>query len=662
MLKKSFRTFVLMPVACLFTAILVACGGSGAGVGTAAIQQANAPKVDPISALAKSIVVLTSAAAIPSDSRTGTTITVFVKDASNRALKGATVDLSTTDAGSVLQVPSNVTGDDGTLTATLKSNNKDNRSIEIKAAITNTTLTGVVVVPVTGSTVTISGPQALTAGKSGSYTIAVRDSGGTPLSLKEVTVKSTLSNGITPIKLTTDVSGQATFILSASTAGSDTVSVTAAGATGVVPVSIVAASASVTISGIALNQEIPVGTPRPVDVVLVDASGTPVGNSVVNITTTRGPATSDAAGLLPIDRVTTAVNGRATFYISSSSAGVNNISVQSVLTGKPSASTQIEFISSNPTVINLQIGKPVIPINLGGSSANTSPLVATVRDPQGNPVKNVTVNFTAENDPSSGSINPPSATTDSGGVASVAFVSGPNISGPNLVNLRATVAGLPAVTSTANMTVSGREVSVRLGTGNSIAVDGVRYKYPWTALVVDSSGAPIQGANVAIQLITVEYKKGSWTKASGSWAPETGAVNCPGEDGLNGGVPNSRMDAGEDININNALDGFGIATAFFNAGSLTGANGFVDFDIIYPKTFALWTKIRIDAKITVSGSESVISESFYLPILRDDATGDSPPALADLRGPFGSALGAPGPRPNYPPAVFVAAPACYNKD
>ena len=632
MLKKSFRLLVLMPLALVATSVLVGCGGSGAGSGNT-VSPIKAVS-DPVSVTAKAMTLLTSVPSLPSDGRTTTTITVAVKDASNRTLKGATVDLSTVDSGSTLTVLNSVTGEAGTITATLSSSSKANRSIEVVAKVG--ALVNKILIPVAGTTLTISGPQSLAANAKGNFSLSVRDSAGVGIAGQTVTLKSSLGTAFAPATITTDNNGQASVSLTPSKSGVDSIVAEATGATTTFNVNIAAASLS--ISGVVANDEVVVGTQRQVTVALVD-QGVPVSGRAISISATRGVISPSA--LL----VTTDASGSASFNVSSLASGLSTISVDDAIS-KTSATVQIEFVSRTPAVTVLQIVKPVLAINQPGSSTNSTQLIASVKDAAGNPVKNIRVNFTAVSDPSGGRIDPAFSFTDSGGLASVAFISGPSPSGPDKVQLRASVPGTVAATATTNMTVTNSQASIRIGTGSDISAEDTRYFDPWNALVVDSSGAPITDAEVSLQITTVEYYKGIWVK-DGFWRPYgitalppvtdpptpvtySPPIACPSEDTNRNGV----MDSGEDINGNGVLDGFNIATAAFKAGSKTGADGFVAFNVIYAKSYGNWAKVRVDAKVTVAGTESVTSETFVLPISSTDAKADFPPGASGI-GPFG---------------------------
>jgi Bacterial Ig-like domain (group 1) len=651
--KKQFKAMLKFPNLALCAALLAPAlalpgcgGGSGAGaVGTGSSAPGGgttAPTSGSGATLkAKGVVLLTNQPNLPSDGKTSATITVFVKDDGNRALADAEVSLTSTDSGVIVQQATAKTGADGSISATVSLTSKTNRIVQIKATVG--ALTSIIDIPVTGTTVAINGPLSLAFGGTGEYSLAVKDSAGNAVPNTDVSVTSSAGNVFTPSTLKTDSNGQAKFSLKISKNGTDKVSATSGG--GSASVSLTVAATQLSITGITTAEEVVVNAIKPVGVLMTE-SGVPVNGRTLRLSSTRGVISVLGGG----STVTTDASGRASFSIVSPNAGQSTITVADATSGNVTTSS-IEFISTTPAVVKVQASKPVLAANAIGASGNSSELIATVKDASGNPVKGVVVDFSAVADPSNGRIEPASAVTDVGGNASVAFIAGPTVTGPDQVVLKAAVSGTSIAASTANLTVASRQVSIRLGTGNKIEVDEpTRYKFPWTAVVVDSSGAPIQNANVTVQVVPVSYFKGSWVK-QGAWRPKAydtdlagvnvgaapgiviNAQECPSEDVNRDGS----LQTAEDLNDNKKLDPGNVATSDVGpAGKTTGVNGFVDFNVVYAKSFAEFTKIRIDVRAKVDGTESLVSETFILPLEATDATGDSPPVIpGSFDGPYG---------------------------
>jgi Bacterial Ig-like domain (group 1) len=650
------KTF-LCAAAVLLAASLQGCGGNGAG----AAGGGSAIVADAISEKATSVVAITSQPNLPTDGKTTSTITVIVKDAGNRALQNAVVDISTNDSGSTIQQATTKTAADGTVAATLTSTGKSNRVITVKAVVGTKTV--FVEVPVSGTSLTLSGAQSLSLNGTGDYTLALRDSSGAAFTNTDVVLKSKNGNTFTPAAVKTDSNGQAKFKITATQSGSDLITAEAAGASISIPVNVAPielAITSVTTNATA-TEEVVVNASSPKQInIKFSKNGAPLAGKVLNVSATRGVITTLGAGATATT-VTTDASGTAAFSITSTSAGFSTMSVSDTSTSdtKGSVTTaQIEFVSRIPATVKIQASKSVVPINAIGASGNASQLVASVLDAAGNPVKGIDVNFSAVSDPSSGRIEPGTAKTDSAGIATVAFIAGPKTTGPDQVKLRALIGAVPSVApSDALLTVASPAISIRLGTGNKIEVNGsTRYKYPWNAVVVDSSGAPIQDAVVSVQVVPVGYYKGSWVLSTGTtptWGRGAYVTDSAGNYMLDAmgnfiGAPaefcrsedtspqDGALQAGEDINGTGKLEPGNVATSSVGiAGQKTGANGFIDFDVVYAKSYALFTTVRIDVKAQVAGTESTVSQEFLLPILKDDAA-DNPPVIPGTSaGPFG---------------------------
>jgi hypothetical protein len=158
-----------------------------------------------------------------------------------------------------------------------------------------------------------------------------------------------------------------------------------------------------------------------------------------------------------------------------------------------------------------------------------------------------------------------------------------------------------------------------------------------------------------VQVVPVGYYKGSWFKPfQGTWQKKAFLTDDDGKyvEGVGGTlieVPvqycdsedskpqDGTLQASEDINGNGKLDPGNVATSNVDpAGRATGANGFIDFNVVYAKSFSVFSRVRIDVRVKVDGTESLVSQVFTLPIKDDDARADNPPNIpGSLDGPFG---------------------------
>ena len=113
---------------------------------------------------ATSIEVLSSAVSLPSGSDSSVTITALVKNSANNGIAGEPVKFSA-DSG-VLQNAASVTGVNGTATALL-SVGADKTQRNITVTVTTGAISKSIVVPVSGTTLSITGPSSLLVGGGG---------------------------------------------------------------------------------------------------------------------------------------------------------------------------------------------------------------------------------------------------------------------------------------------------------------------------------------------------------------------------------------------------------------------------------------------------------------------------------------------------------------
>jgi len=178
-----------------------------------------------------------------------------------------------------------------------------------------------------------------------------------------------------------------------------------------------------------------------------------------------------------------------------------------------------------------------------------------------------------------------------------------------------------------------------IGTGNTLfTLTGQQYQMPFTVQVTDTAGNAVPSQKVTISAVPVSYVKGSYriidSDGDGNddiWAIEdpniAGAesIQCPKEDINQNGI----LDAGEDINNSGQLEPTNSATVgthptntptISSPGSLiTDTNGLGYFSLIYPKSEALWSTVRITASIKATGTESAETFDYYLLVLKSDA-------------------------------------------
>ena len=394
--------------------------------------------------------------------------------------------------------------------------NAQNRAITVTA--TAGSASGSVVVNVVGTTITITGPDALALSDSGSYVAVAKDSKGSGIQGALLTITSANGNTIAAPITTTDVSGNVPFTVTASTAGSDTVTVSGVGltATKVLTVSGDAFAFSAPASGAEVN----LGVAEPVTVRWTKNGVAQVG-ATINFSTTRGTLSANSA--------VTNGSGDATVTISANIAG------SAVLTAtNPEATStnrSMEFVAITPDTVDLQAS----PLTVGVTEQ--SQLTAVVRDASNNPVKNQVVQFVLES--TGGSLSVGQDITDSQGRAQAVYTAGADSSPVDGVVIRATVQGA-AITDTVALTVARQELALTLGTGNTLFEIGTAtYAKEWVILVTDVDGNAVANKSVQASIRSRQYIKGElgWADPPGVWTYAGNTpVYCPDEDANKNGI------------------------------------------------------------------------------------------------------------------------------
>lgn len=621
------RSIAAWLLALLMFLALAACGGSGAGAGGGG---------DLGGGQAQSLTLLSDTNELDSDGSDVATITAVVKDAGNRALANQAVDFTTQDPHATLQISSGRTDASGKATALLSTTDPQARTITVRAVVQGSGIEGTRNVQVAGSAITINGPQTVAFNVPSVYTVALRDSASNPVPNVPVTLASAAGNTIATSPTVTNSLGQASFTVTGGVGGADTLTASALG---------VSATRTIAVSGTQLEfvgpaadgAELSVGASHPMRVRL-RANGSPVASETIGFTATRGTLSAASA--------VTDGNGEAVVNVSANTAGY--ASIIATEPGNATATRAVEFVALVPAKLSLQASPTVVGVNLSPSGTNSSQLTAVVRDADDNPVKNVRVNFSSVADPSNGRIEPGFAITDSAGAATSSFIPGASTTGPDGVVLQAVVHGAAVPAAQARLTAARQELSVVIGTGNTIEEpDSTTYRMPWTALVTDSSGAPVSNAVVTVQLEPLGFRTGFWeTGGSGSGWTQKVEATCASEDVNRNGL----FDAGEDITIPNIgtigrLDpGQVAAAAVTSTGKVTDAFGEAKISINYPQGYGAWVYYRLRVSINApSGTEGAAVADFWLPVLAADiqSADISPPGDQSPLGPFGTGVGCP---------------------
>jgi hypothetical protein len=657
---KSLFSFGII----LATLLITSCGGSGdtilnPGGGPLGISEA------------ASIQLIASSPQLQSDQfgLATVTITAIAKDVNNNVISGIPIVFSADNNGSLLIDPIAVpfTSGAGLATAELSNSVGDARNRTINVSATDGNVVATISINVVGTSLTISGPAALAQNDSAPYTIILADAGGVGIFSENVTVTSANGNAINPasMNLTTGVDGDATFTLTATQPGDDTITVTGLGLTAARVVSVSGDSFTIAVPD-AVNGELTLSPPMTSDHAVTATwliNNVAQANQQINFATTRGT--------LSVGSAMTNAAGVATVMIGSTNAGPAQITAEIDSTGTTTG-FPLEFVATNPASMTLQASPTTVAIN------EQSEISATVRDAAFNLVKNQTVEFVVTADDSNGQLLAGTAVTDSQGRATV-FYRGGGVSGtPDGVTIQATVRGsAPLVQGSVNLTVARKELDLVIGTGNEIfEPTTASFAQEWNVIVTDAVGNAVANSIVQVSIRSTNYYEGDLdviTPASGgqSWGFLTAAQVCPDEDFVgnrNGSLDlvNGVVGTGEDANGSGQLEagnvavvaavppGASTALPCASAGATgtsadvtTNDQGIARVCVTWPQDHSWWVDTRIEARATASGSEFSSQQVFLLPALAEDIN-DISTAPPNINSPYGTDRICATPPPGLP--------------
>jgi hypothetical protein len=643
----------------LVSAAALALASCGSGDGT--ILAPPGPGGGGGSDTAASVQLTASSPQLNSDinAQTSVTLTALVRDAGNAVVADAPVGFSTSSGSITVTQPT--TDASGQATATL-SNGQDptNRPITVTATVVtpNGNITGQVVVNVVGTTLTVTGPASLALNDSGMYTVVLRDSNGVGISGRTVNVSSATGNTLSSANLTTSAAGQAQFNVTATASGNDTLTAQTLGLTATAPLSV--SSDAFTLTEPAAAMEIALGTVQNVTAEWTIA-GAPQNGETINFSSTRGTLSASSA--------VTAGAGTATVTISSNNAGTAVISATN--DQNTTTTVTVEFVAADAETVDLQASPFTV------ATGEESQLTAIVRDPNGNLVKNKTVQFILT-DTTGGTLSVGSDITDSQGRAQSVYTGGSVPSASNGVSIRAVVqgdltSGGAAVEDTVQLTVAQREVDINIGTGDELHLPVPSlYSKEWAIIVTDTVGNPVANTDVQLSVRSVRYHKGEMILVTGGgdtdWVPqyyETDGVlpdgtGCRDEDvdvdgflsaaeddpagGTGFGNGNGTMEAGNratvvGISANAAEDACGSINVIGGSSVTsvtTNSGGFARVCVVYPRSDNAWVDVSLAAQLSVFGSEFTESQQFTLEALAADLD-DEQSSPAGQFSPFGEA-------------------------
>lgn len=590
------------------TTITVTSGGSSASVPLT------------IRATATSIELLSTS---PSIGTGGDQVSVsaFVKDASNIARVGVPVSWSV-DKGRLSSVTT-ITDSNGLARATLDAgSDKTNRTAVVTA--TSGAATQTLSLPINGTKLSVSGATSTAAGSNLTLTFNAADSKQVAIPGVVLSLSSALGNGL-PATATTDAAGQASVSYTATRPGADTVTVSGAGASLTVGITVTGTDEDLAFLTPAASTQVVVNTPQALTIRYRKA-GVAQANVPINLAATIGN--------LSAATVTTDASGQATVTVQSGFAGSSMLSATLASSATPvQATLPLSFIATTPSTLVLQVTPTALAPNQAGQTAQQATLVAKVTDVNGNPVSGSTINFSQVADPSGGLLQQASAVTDTNGVATVQYLSGATTTANNAVQLKASVASNIAVAGTATMTVNQSALFIALGTGNTINnFNPETYEKNWTVYVTDATGVRVPGVPVTIKVIPNYFAKGRlvWSEVDSSWIYAS-YRECLNEDRAN---QNGILDAGEDTNNDGTLTP-GNVVALTASTVTTDANGAATIVMRYAELYASWIGVRLTATAIVAGTEATSFKDFPLDKLAGDYSVKTV-APAGVLSPFGT--------------------------
>lgn len=579
----------------------------------------------------------------------GVTITAIVKNLQNNLVENATVTFRSTgendsNGGEVTPIVcpnsaatvAGVTDVSGRACARLTTQGSpDNRTITVLADVINAegnTLSDDINIEVVGTTLTISGSEAIPIGETATFTISLRDSANTGIANTTLLIESALGNILNDsaanITANTNANGQIEVTVLATNAGEETITVSKSGVTKITSAVAYLSISDQTLTATAIpstsrselcplnedtnnNSKLDAGEDLNGNN-LLDTSGCEIplnetqqftvtwlsgGSNVtkpIQVTTTRGIVDPTVLRVLAGDTTFPALN------LSSDNAGTATITLKGE--SGPSFDFDVIFFATTASRVDVQAAQAVLSSNVTGDDSQRTEITAIVRDAKGNLVKNKQVNFNLS-DFSGGRLTRSTAITNASGQATTEYIAGINTSASDGVRITAEAvdtSGTAEASGDIFLTVAQRSVFISVGSGNTIfkEEDGRIYSLPFSALVTDSNGTPVSDAQVILTVRPSAYVKNT--------TPET---VCANEDENFDGL----LDPTEDFNSNGKLDPGGVVTVSSDSGSFsitTDATGFALFNVVYAIQYANWVEVDIIARVAVSGSENVAVTPF----------------------------------------------------
>jgi hypothetical protein len=615
--------------------------GTTAGTATVTVRSngvTQSVNIELTGGLASEISLKASSGTVRSDNSDSATITAKVLDANNAALKETTVTFKASDG--TLSAPSVVTDDNGEASVLFSCGNMDssNRTSTITASAG--TVSRQILIKITGTTLSLLTDyttleiEAATAGfgagkDQATLTITATDAGKKPIYNAHITVSvdpsSTGNVLLSPTGGYTDSNGELEVQVTGQAKGNVIVKVEGLGVTAT-QMYIVGISGE--IFSITSPDQDPYNLQKGASLTVVVRAPS---QSQVIFATTCGAWDGGTSAVV----TKSVANKEVSAVLSSNNACVATVQVYDAADPNTSDSIKVNIYlpADAASRIYLQAGAYVVAPSTGGVS-NSVALEALVRDDSFQIVPNVPVSFSIADSTGGGEyVSPPLAYTLEGtGKAAATFTSGSMSSGAQGVTVNAAVVGKPTVSDSINIVIGGTAASVVVGQSTSIESinSDTSYKLPMTAQVVDSNGNPVPDARISLKLWPKYYRTGVWVPHGSNntdCRPEI-TNKYPNEDDTFPGTAYYRnliLDPGEDRNGDGQLTPSSSASGSLPAEVVADSTGVASFNLIYPKSSAVWIVAELTASTLVVGSETRSKTEFALPYLQADAQSCSLP-------------------------------------
>lgn len=603
--------------------MLSACGKrtEDVALGAASGYDADGNPIDGVGNAVGQVInvrVISDMASLQTGGQQAAQIKAIVTDDDNRALANQPISFSAT-AGT-LQDNETETNDQGEATANLTLEYfPANQPITVTATSGN--FSDTVLVVAEGSNMSLNGPTSVVPGGDVKITATLVPGLGQPLSGQVLTISSSAGSTLSAQTVMTNPQGVAEVTVTGATVA-DTIQFTALDNSAGLPSVVTSHSFTVSEDQLtfsdAVNSEMNVNNAHDIDVTWTK-NGTPVSGQDLQFSLTAGQ-------IVGASTASTNGSGVATVSVLSSNAGPATLTATATSGPVLTKSVNIEFVGDSPAAVKVSSS------NTRVSAGSEATITALVEDANGNPVKNREVVFTSAN-LKGGQLNQASAISDVNGEASVVFQAGSAATNTNEIVINAEVQGT-SISSATQLTVVEPVLNVTLGSSNWLEEDETQTQFSvaYVVQVADGAGKPIEGATVQLSIEPIEYYEGFLglvdtlgnTQATAAdpatWSADRWAVvsraTCATED-QNG---NRILDAGEDLNGNGRLDpqdsalvgpivdettGENIEATIEGNGVLTtNASGSGFFNVVYPVSNALWSRVRISARAQELGVES----------------------------------------------------------